>query len=105
MKYYLILALIFVLACNSEQDKLQQQLNNLEAQLPQAEADLKEAKKKHLSFLKSVSDKSVAQRKRFLDSLYASAGYKQLRLAYKEDRIDSIKKAIADQKEKIQHAK
>src|SRR6478752_9857058 len=97
MKYYLLLAIFFAAACNSEADKQQQQLANLEGQLPQAEQDLLEAKKKQLTFLKLGRDKSEDQRKRFLDSLYASDGYKQLRLSYKQDRVDSIKKAIAAQ--------
>ena len=105
MKYYLLLAIFFAAACNSEADKQQQQLANLEGQLPQAEQDLLEAKKKQLTFLKLGRDKSEDQRKRFLDSLYASDGYKQLRLSYKQDRVDSIKKAIAAQKEMMQQAK
>lgn len=104
MKYYLLLAIFFAAACNSEANN-QQQLANLEGQLPQAEQDLLEAKKKQLSFLKLGRDKSEDQRKRFLDSLYASDGYKQLRLSYKQDRVDSIKKAIAAQKERMQQAK
>lgn len=106
MKYYLLLAIFFAAACNSEANNQQQlQLANLEGQLPKAEQDLLEAKKKQLSFLKLGRDKSEDQRKRFLDSLYASDGYKQLRLSYKQDRVDSIKKAIAAQKERMQQAK
>lgn len=105
MKYYFLFVFFFVLACNSDENKPSQQLTNLEAQLPKAEQDLREAKKKQLYFLKLGRDKTEGQRKRFLDSLYASDGYKQLRLNYKQDRVDSIKKAIAAQKENTQLAK
>lgn len=90
---------LLLLACNSKEDQLKKQLSGLEAELPKVEKQQSQAQHSFDSIQDAMHGVTAAQ----YAAAMGSEDYKaaSMTAAQASMKVDSLKKAIADTKEKI----